>query len=92
MKKLILSILILGAMLHPSFAGGRHGGGHPGGGFHGGHGGHFSHNHFGGGRDHDRFFGDRRGWRGGYFFNEVIIADDGCYQWDGRFWVLIDCD
>jgi hypothetical protein len=94
MKKLILSLIVFGALLHPSFAGGRHGGGSGGhSGF--GHGGHGGHEHFG--FNHER----HEGWRGahgrfhgfnGTFYGQIIILDDGCYFWDGLVWELIDCD
>lgn len=84
MKKLILSLFILGAMLHPSFAGDRHGGrGDKGRGHFG-----FNHERHEGWRGaHGRF----RGWNG-TFYGQIIVLDDGCYFWDGLSWVLVDCD
>ena len=82
MKTILTAILSL-ALLAPVSAG-PHRGGHD-----GGRGGHWRYEHHEG----HRFHGDHFHFRGGYFYGEVIILDDGCWMWNGYQWIYFDqCD
>ncbi len=92
MKNLILSLVVFGAMLNPVFAGD-----HRGGRINGGDRGHFHGDHTRFGGNHERHHGFRGregrfyGWNG-TFYGQIVILDNGCYFWNGYFWVLVDCD